>query len=104
MAKIVVHKGRVNVKSLKLNTDTTGETIKSEIRERDNIASPLIATWTVTAVDASAGEYNLFLDDSDSLIEHATGFMDVIRISGGQPIPAFDEPLAVEFRGSVTHE
>lgn len=101
---MVVHKGRVNTKTLKLNMDTTGETIKSEIRERPDIASPLIATWTVTEVDEATGEYNLFLDDSDSLITQATGFMDVIRISGGQPIPCFNRVLAIEFEGSVTHE
>lgn len=105
MAKqLVVQKGRFNSKNLNLNMDVTGDTIISEIREQADQGSDLIATWTVVTVDASLGTFTLQLDDSDGLITQARGFMDVLRMSGGQPLSLLDEPLAVEFRGTVTHE
>lgn len=100
--QLVVHKGRANVVAVNLQMNVTGETITSQIRERPEQDSPLIATWAVTVVTAATGVLQLFLDDSDSLIAHSRGFMDIVRLTGGQPVTVFDEPLAVEFRGTVT--
>ncbi len=103
MAKqVVVQKARANTKNLNLNMDLTGDTITSEIRERPEQTSTLIATWTVTVVDASLGKYTLFLSESDSDVTQKEGFMDVLRMTGGRPVSVFDEPLSVEFRGTVT--
>jgi hypothetical protein len=44
----------------------------------------------------------MFLDDQEGLITAERGFMDVLLVTGGQPVSVFDEPLAVEFRGTVT--
>ena len=103
MAKqIVVHKGRVNSKTLKLNMGVTGDDLYAEIRERPDQSSPLIATWVLTAEDTTIGKFNMFLDDQEGLITAERGFMDVLLVTGGQPVSVFDEPLAVEFRGTVT--
>jgi len=100
--QLVVHKGRANVVGVILGFDITGDTITSQIRERPDQDSPLIATWTVTVTTAGTGTLSLFLDDSANLITQSEGFMDIQRLSGGQPLTVFDEPLAVELRGTVT--
>lgn len=100
--QLVVHKGRVNVVAVNLGFDVTGETLTSEIRERPDQNSLLIATWTVSVTTAATGLLSLSLDDSTNEITQSEGFMDLKRMSGGQPLTVFDEPLAVEIRGTVT--
>lgn len=100
--QLVVHKGRVNVVAVNLGFDITGETLTSQIRERTDQDSPLIADWTVSIVTPGTGVLSLLLDDTDNSIEHSTGFMDIKRLTGGQSLSVFDEPLAVELRGTVT--
>lgn len=100
--QLVVHKGRVNVIAVNLGFDVTGETLTSEIRERPEQDSPLIATWTVTVTTAATGLLSLVLDDSSNTIAQSEGYMDIKRVSGGQPLTVFDEPLSVELRGTVT--
>ena len=101
---IVVHKGRTNIVTLSLGIDTSGDTITSEIRSQPEQDAPLLATWVVTPVtDGSDGRYTLTLDNTvTSQITVKSGFMDVKRVSGGEPLPVFDRPLEVEFRGTVT--
>jgi hypothetical protein len=102
-SQVIVHKGRTNVMTVKLNINVSGETFTSQIRERPDQNSELIATWTVTVTDVATGVLSLLLDDSvTSTITHSNGFMDIKRFSGGQPLSVFDEPVAVEFRGTVT--
>jgi hypothetical protein len=53
--------------------------------------------------DGTDGKLILTLDDSDTnAITASSGYMDLKRVSGGEPIPVFDKPLEVVFRGSVT--
>lgn len=101
---IVVHKHRTNVITVGLGIDVSGDTITSEIRSKPEVDAPLIATWNVEfADDGTDGELVLTLDDvHTSQITVADGYMDIKRVSGGEPLPVFDEPLAVVFRGSVT--
>lgn len=100
---VVVHKGRTNTLIVDLRTDITGDTITSEIRAEPNQDSLLIATWTVTVDDASLGLLTLTLDDIlTDQITAPNGYMDLKRVSSGEPIPVFDRPLEVEFRGTVT--
>ena len=84
--------------------DTSDDTIVSEIRTEPHTTSLLIATWDVEPLtDGSDGEYVLTLDNSIvDAIQANTGYMDVNRISGGEPLAVFDGPLTVLFRGSVT--
>lgn len=102
--KVIVHKNRTNTVRVNLGMDVSADTITSEIRSEPDSESPLIATWGVAFVtDGTDGELILTLDDSiTSEITANTGFMDLKRISGGEPIPVFDKPLEVTFRGTVT--
>lgn len=102
--QVVVHKGRTNTLTVDLGIDVSTDTITSEIRSDPDVDSPLLATWVVAfATDGTDGELIFTLDDTyTSQITAASGFMDIKRVTGGEPVPVFDKPLEVIFRGTVT--
>jgi hypothetical protein len=101
--KVIVHRNRTNVISVELGIDITGDTITSEIRVHPEHTSVLLATWVVAVVNAVTGNITLTLDDLiTGQIEVDKGYMDIKRVSGGEPVPLFDRPVEVEFRGTVT--
>ena len=102
--KIIVHKGRTNTLRVNLGMNVSTDTFTSEIRAEPTVDSPLIATWTVSFVtNGSDGELILRLDNLvTEQIAANSGYMDLKRISNGEPIPVFDRPLEVSFRGTVT--
>ncbi len=104
MQQIVVHKGRTTVISVSVGVDVSLDVITSEIRVGKTQSSELIATWVVTfATDGKDGELILTLDDSVStLITKSVGHMDLKRVTAGQPLNVFDEPLEVIFKESIT--
>lgn len=101
---VVVHKGRTNIIGCDMGMDVSGDLITSEIRTEPDVSSPLLATWTVSfATDGTDGELVLTLDSVvTAQIKANSGYMDIKRVSGGEPLPVFDKPLEVTFRGSVT--
>jgi hypothetical protein len=103
MADIIVYKNRRNELAVNLGTDVSADTFASEIREKASTTSPLIATWSVGfKTDGVDGELVLTLDDSAlSAIVHKTGYMDIKRISGGEPYAVFP-PVKVVFKDVVT--
>jgi hypothetical protein len=102
--KVIVHKGRTNTLLVNLGIDVSGNTFTSEIRSEPTQESPLIATWTVTFItNGIDGKLKLMLDNLvTSQIAANSGYMDLKRVMGGEPIPVFDRPLEVSFRGTVT--
>lgn len=102
--EVVVHKGRTNTIRIKLGINVSGDTFTSEIRSEPTSDSPLIATWVVSfATTGADGELILRLDDVvTSQIKANGGYMDLKRVTGGEPVPVFDRPLEVTFRGTVT--
>lgn len=102
--KVIVHKGRTNTIRVNLGIDVSADTITSEIRSEPEVEAPLIATWTVSFVnDGTDGELLLVLDDAETKdIKANSGYMDLKRVAGGEPVPVFDRPLEVTFRGTVT--
>jgi hypothetical protein len=103
-SKIIVHKDRTNVLSVSLGIDVSADTITSEIRSEPDVNSPLIATWVVAfKTDGHDGRLLLTLDNTiTSQIKANSGYMDLKRMTGGEPIAVFDQSLEVSFRGSVT--
>jgi hypothetical protein len=87
-----------------MGSDVSASTFTSEIRSDPDFKSPLICAWTVSFLtDGKDGKLILRLDDSITKeINANAGFMDLKRISSGEPVPVFDRPLEVEFRGTVT--
>jgi hypothetical protein len=101
--ELVVHLDRTNLYTCNLGIDITGETITSEIRTQPETDATLVATFAVAVVDAPTGEITLTLDNSVTAgITVRSGYMDLKRVSGGEPLPVFDRPLEVRFSGSVT--
>jgi hypothetical protein len=87
-----------------MGIDISGSTFASQIRSEPTVESPLLATWVVTfTTDGHDGLLTLKLDDLiTGQIQANSGYMDLKRVVGGEPIPVFDRPLEVSFRGTVT--
>lgn len=102
--KIIVHKGRTNTVQVFLGYDVSDDEITSEIRSEPTLESTLIATWAVSFLtDGTDGKLVLSLDDTVTTgITANSGYMDLKRVVGTEPVPVFDEPLEVVFRGAVT--
>jgi hypothetical protein len=101
--EVIVHKDRTNSLEISLGFDITGETITSQIRSEPDTEAPLIMEWSVSVVDATSGELLLTVDNVDTAdIKANSGFMDLKRVSGGEPLAIFDHPIEVRFVGSVT--
>lgn len=101
---VIVYKGRTNVVGVSLGIDVASDTFASDIRKEHNRESELIVSWDVSFVtDGTDGELLLTLDDSEtSNIEVKSGYMDLKRITGGEPISVFETSLQVVFRETVT--
>ena len=104
MQQIIVHKGRTVIITVSVGFDVSNDVITSEIRVDQNRESTLIAEWDVSfATDGIDGELILTLDDSvTGEVEQTTGYMDMKRIVGGEPVNVFDDPLEVLFKETVT--
>jgi hypothetical protein len=105
--EIIVHKGRTNVVTVDMGIDVSADLLTSEIRSEPNQGAPLIATWDVAfATNGVDGRLILTLDDlATGQIKATSGFMDIKRMVGGEAgeaVAAFDKPLEVTFRGTVT--
>mgnify|MGYP006274407905 CR=1 FL=1 len=102
--QVIVHKGRTNTLLVDLGVDVSSDTITSEIRSEPNVDSVLLATWVVAfTTDGTDGELTFTIDDTfTSQITAQSGYMDIKRVTGGEPVPVFDKPLEVVFRGTVT--
>lgn len=104
MQQVVVQKGRTVVVEVSLGFDVSLDVITSEIRVSANPISALIATWAVSfATDGTDGELLLTLDDDITTgILNSVGYMDLKRVSAGEPLSIFDQALEVVFTESVT--
>jgi hypothetical protein len=104
MSKVIVHKARTNTIIINLGIDISGETFFSEIRAEEDHESTLLMTWDVDFdTDGTDGKLRLTADDIvTGQIEVSSGFMDLKRVSGGEPLAVFERALEVEFRGVVT--
>lgn len=104
MPQITVQKGRTKTLSIGVGFDASQDEFVSEIRAEKNRESEHLATWVVSwLTDGTDGELILTLDDSvTSEITKDSGWMDIKRVSGGEPIAVFDEPFEVIFEEPVT--
>lgn len=104
MDQIVITKGRTKVLSVSLPDDVSNDTFTSQIRSGRSKTTTLIATWTVSfETDGTDGELILVLDDTiTAAISYKKGYMDMKRITDGEPVDVFDHPLEVLFKNPVT--
>ena len=103
-SQVIVHKARRNIITVNIGYDVSGDTITSEIRAAPYRSAPLLATWAVSyATDGTDGELILTLDDTaTAVVDVDRGYMDLKRVTGGEPVAVFDQPLEVLFRDAVT--
>jgi hypothetical protein len=103
-AQIFVYKNRTNVITVNLGMDVHNDTFSSQIRAEKNTTSTLLATWTVSFVtNGTDGMLKLTLDNSQlTNVTRSNGFMDIKRITSGEPVSVFDGPIEVMFREVVT--
>lgn len=101
---IKIRKGRTENVYLGLGFDVSNDTFTSEVRVDKDPTSELIGEWDVTFLtDGTDGEIVLTMDDSvTALIDRTTGWMDIKRVSDGEPYAVFDEPIPVVIAGTVT--
>ena len=101
---IKITKGRTKRITLNVGVDVSGDTFTSQIRADKNPTSDLLATWAISfATDGTDGELVLTLDNSLTTgITHTNGYMDVKRMTGGEPVDVFDDPLPVVFQEPIT--
>lgn len=101
---INIHLGRTNTIVVNLGIDVSSDSFTSEIRAEADQTSLLLATWDIVfETDGVDGRLIMTLDDSQTApITRSTGYMDIKRVSGGEPISVFNEPLTVSFVKTVT--
>lgn len=104
MNQITVRKDRTNIIEVQLSYDVSESIITSQIRRGRTPATPLIATWDVRfKTDGTDGALIFTLDDSvTAYIEDTMGYMDILRMSGGEPITVLEYPLVVVFQEVIT--
>lgn len=102
--KVNVWKDRKNILRIYLGMDVSGDIITSEIRTQANVSATLLAAWDVDfETDGTDGALVLTLESADvGDISVNIGYMDLKRVSGGDPFPIFEDPLEVVFKNSVT--
>lgn len=102
--RIVVQKGRTTVLRIDLGYDVSQDTFESEIRVEKNRTSELIASWDVSfETDGTDGKLVLTLDDLiTAQITKSVGYMDIKRVTSGEPLSVFDDPLEVVIRETIT--
>lgn len=101
---VKIYKNRTNILPVNLGINVSTDTLISEIREGSTVTSPLIATWTISFLtDGVDGKCIFRLDDAQlSTVTAKKGYMDVKRISGGEPLAVFAAPVQVVFLDVVT--
>lgn len=110
MAKTVVQRGRYQIKRVALNRDISGFSASdfiSQIRATDSHTSELLMEWGVSFDDGTGanGILRLVADDTiTGAVTRDSGFMDVLRVDGGQKTSEFNEAMFVEFRGMPSDE
>lgn len=103
MAEITLYKNRTNKIKVNLGIDVSGDTFTTQIAEKANTTSPRIATGSVV-FDTTGTDGKLvvtFENENLASVAVKSGFMDLKRVSGGEPLPVFP-PVKVNFLDVVT--
>ena len=104
MASLNVYKDRTNIVPVNFGYDISSDTFESEIREGKDSSTTLIATWSIAFLtDGTDGKLIFTIDDSELLnVAQKKGYMDIKRITDGEPYPVMSDPITVIFKNQVT--
>lgn len=102
MSSIRIYRGRTARSTITLEYSVLGDIIRSQIRVAVNPTSKLIAEWDVD-ISPDGRRITLTLDDlvTKNIVESG-GYMDIKRVTGGEPVPVLDYPLPVVIMNVVT--
>lgn len=99
---IVIQRRRTERVIVKLAYSVSSDTITSQIRVGVNPTANKIADFVVTV---SEDGRTIYLDLDDSVTQYITqsgGYMDIKRVTGGEPVSILDDPIPVVFKNVVT--
>lgn len=100
---IKVRRGRTERVTVYLPYSVAGDEVTSEMRAGLHRGAKLIATWDVVVDEEDGRKIYLTLDDSDtSGIVETTGYMDLKRVTGGEPVQILENPLLVLISDPIT--
>ena len=104
MASLTIYKNRTNRVLFKSGVDAPEDEWYSEIRVGKTQDSDLIVAWTFEPVDGGdPGDFLISIDDSLLQdVSHSRGYMDIKRISAGEPLPVLKDIIIVKFKDTVT--
>jgi hypothetical protein len=87
-----------------LGFDVSADILTSQIRAEERSDSDLLATWALSfATDGTDGEIILTLDNSATgNIEAVNGYMDIKRVTAGEPVPVHVGTIPVVFKETIT--
>lgn len=102
--RITVYKKRTNTKEVWFGADYSDDELVSEIRVAADDESELIASWSIEPkTDGVDGKYIFTIDDSDLPSDIPDkGYMDIKRISAGEPLAVHKGYIVVDFQEVVT--
>lgn len=104
MSEIILYKNRTNRFKVNLGIDVSTDTFTCQVREKALVTAPLIATATSVTFETTGVDgvlYVLFDDATLSAVTAKSGYLDLKRMSGGEPLPVF-APVKVKFQEVVT--
>ena len=101
MSEIILYKNRTNRFKVNLGIDVSTDTFTCQVREKALVTAPLIATATSETTGVDGVLYVLFDDATLSAVTAKSGYLDLKRMSGGEPLPVF-APVKVKFQEVVT--
>lgn len=104
MEPIPIYRGYKKQIFVALGYDVSEDDLSSQIRVTEDPESDLLATWAIGFVtDGTDGELILTLDASETNVTtHSKGYMNIKRISAGEPYVVFDGVLECVFEDVPT--
>lgn len=106
MSGVVIFRNRTTIVQVNLGFDVSADELISEVRKGKTTEDELIVAWDISFLtDGHDGKCLFKIDDSvvaDVPEDQVDGWMDVKRISGGEPLPVLAKPIKAIFRDVVT--
>ena len=103
MSTVDVHKHRTTELHVILPYPTENDIFTSQVRKGRSQATEVIVEWNVSKSEESSNKLILVIDDElASTITETTGYMDIKRVTAGEPLAVFNDPILVTFKDVIT--
>ena len=104
MKTIRVYKNRTNVLLVRFGRDISADEFSSQIKEDKTSSSEVVVAWAPSfETDGTDGVLRLVLSNElIATITKSIGYMDIKRMSAGEPLPVFKELIEVHFKETIT--